>query len=286
MRRNNQNISFIIPAYNCEKTIVDSVKSIFDNNIVDGDEIVIVNDGSTDNTQRVIKTLIGKYDQVKLINHKHNKGGGSARNTAVENASNNLIFCLDSDNILKKDSISKLYNHLRSTNCDIASFETLHYFRETTKNIDHDWMFKYETYNKDNYLSTILVPGASGNYLFTKSSWLRSGRYPEYAGALDTWGFGLRQVMSGYTMSVLHNSSYYHRIGIDSYWVRQSRENNINMIATQLIIPYLSLFSRNSQKRIMSISQNNNWFANLDNHPITYSSKSFQDIIKAYFKGN
>ena len=48
------NISFIMPAYNCADTIEESVDSIFNGNFTDGDELIIVNDGSTDNTEKVL----------------------------------------------------------------------------------------------------------------------------------------------------------------------------------------------------------------------------------------
>ena len=50
MTGNNSKISFIIPAYNCADTLVESIESIFDGNFEDGDEVIIVNDASTDKT--------------------------------------------------------------------------------------------------------------------------------------------------------------------------------------------------------------------------------------------
>ena len=108
----NGNISFIIPAYNCERTISETIDSIL-KNIESKDEVVIVNDCSTDNTSHVIKQYADENSQIKIVEHPVNKGGAAARNTAVENASNELIFCLDSDNVLLDDTVPSRRPRLR-----------------------------------------------------------------------------------------------------------------------------------------------------------------------------
>ena len=57
MTSDNSKISFIIPAYNCADTIVESIDSIFNGNFEDGDEVIIVNDASTDKTWQIINDL-------------------------------------------------------------------------------------------------------------------------------------------------------------------------------------------------------------------------------------
>ncbi len=91
----SNNISFFIPAYNCAGTIEESVNSIIHGNFTEGDEIVIVDDGSSDNTWKVLNSLKNKYSNIKLFQHKNNMGGAVARNTAIKNCKNELLFCLD-----------------------------------------------------------------------------------------------------------------------------------------------------------------------------------------------
>jgi glycosyltransferase involved in cell wall biosynthesis len=88
------NISFFIPAYNCATTVAESVESIMADNFNDGDELIIVNDYASDNTAEVLLSLKAKYPLINIITHKRNKGGAAARNTAVENATNDLYFAL------------------------------------------------------------------------------------------------------------------------------------------------------------------------------------------------
>ncbi|MBC7401140.1 MAG: glycosyltransferase, partial [Mucilaginibacter sp.] len=71
------NISFFIPAYNCSDTITESVDSIMETNFMPGDELIIANDCSTDNTVDVLSILKIKYPVINILTHKRNKGGAA-----------------------------------------------------------------------------------------------------------------------------------------------------------------------------------------------------------------
>lgn len=239
VEKKSLNLSIIIPAFNCENTITETVESIIGKNLSEGDEIVIVDDASTDGTKLILDGYARKYGFVHIVSNGNNKGGAAARNTAVEHSKNELIFCLDSDNVLAGGSIERLKNCLVEQGADAASFQELHYFNNGISNVTHKWVFKVGQTNFSDALAGAVVPIASGNYMFTKDSWRRAGRYPEFAGALDAWGFGLRQLATGCKMVVLSDSFYYHRYGHESYWVRDLKNGKISLTALQIIIPYI-----------------------------------------------
>ena len=266
-------ISFIIPAYNCEKTVEESVASIFDGNIDQDDEIVIVNDGATDNTKSILDDLKKKHHEIKIFEHKHNKGGGAARNTAIENTRYPIIFCLDSDNLLETGLIGKLKKFLADSGIDVAAFQELFYFSKSKDSITHKWIYKEGLIGLADYLSGPIVPGASGNYMFTKESWVRAGRYPEFT-FLDTWGFGFRQMATNSKMAVMPESYYYHRYGHESYWIREAKKGKVSLNALQIIIPYLDLLSEKDVDYIMSKKGRANWFENLGERPIRLKDNS------------
>lgn len=266
------NVSFIMPAHNCEKTIQESVESIMKGNFIEGDELVIVNDGSTDNTENVLNSLKLKYPILKLFRHARNKGGATARNTAVENTKNQIIFCLDSDNILINGSVQKLKVFLEKSGADVASFESPYYFIDNKESVTHKWTYKNGTITLADYLSGPIVPGASGNYIFTKESWICAGGYPVFSSALDTWGFGFQQLATGSKMVVMPESYYYHRYGHESYWVRESKKGKISMTATKILIPFIDLINDIDVDYIMSRRGRNSWFTDLKKHPIRLKS--------------
>jgi glycosyltransferase involved in cell wall biosynthesis len=268
-------ISFIMPAYNCSKTITESIESIINGNFKQGDEIIICNDDSNDETVEILNALEVKYMDLIIINHSSNKGGGAARNTAVENSKNEIIFCLDSDNVLAHKSIPRLKEFFIHSGADVAAFQQVHYFLQSKESITHKWIYNEAFTTLADCLSQFIVPGASGNYMFSKSSWVKAGGYPEYAGALDTWGFGFRQIATGSKMIAMPNSYYYHRYGHESYWVRDSKsKGKISTAALEIILPYIDLILEDDVNFLFNTKSS--WFENLENRPIR---------LKDYSKG-
>lgn len=106
---NKKSISFIIPIYNSEKTIEDCIESIIKNKKKYDIEIVLINDGSTDNSENVCKKYLEKYKNniIKYYNFK-NQGVSSARNHGIELATKDWIFFIDSDDKLKENAIDYL----------------------------------------------------------------------------------------------------------------------------------------------------------------------------------
>lgn len=87
-------VSVVIPTYNREHTIQRAVSSAL-NQSLDNIEVIVVDDGSTDNTERIVKEF--DDDRLSYIRHDHNKGGSAARNTGISHASGEYIAFLDSD---------------------------------------------------------------------------------------------------------------------------------------------------------------------------------------------
>jgi glycosyltransferase involved in cell wall biosynthesis len=108
-------VSVIIPTYNAEKTIGDTLDSVF-NQTHKNLEIIIVNDGSTDGT---LKLLNSYRDKIKLITIE-NKGVSNARNIGLNYASGDYIQYLDSDDLLTPQKIEIQLKALKESDADIA----------------------------------------------------------------------------------------------------------------------------------------------------------------------
>ena len=100
-------ISVVVPCYNSSATISDCIKSLIQNTPKQT-EIVVVDDGSEDNSTELIETYIGR---VKLIEAKHG-GAAYARNVGIQNSSGDIIIFVDSDVIITEGSVSKLIEPL------------------------------------------------------------------------------------------------------------------------------------------------------------------------------
>ena len=259
-----------MPAYNCAGTITEAVDSIMATNFNTGDDLIITNDCSTDDTAIVLTLLQNKYPAIRVITHKRNKGGAAARNTCIENASHELLFCLDADNVLEKNSIKPLADFLKDQKADVASFQDIRYFAKTTDTVDEVWSFNNGVFTITDLLKGDLAPGASGNYLFTKASWLKANGYSEDLGALDTWSFGFKQLMAGCKMVVMPDSYYFHRRGHDSYYITDawSRRKSVSLRLIKLLINYIDRIHPDDVDYIFSKKGRYTWFENLHKRPI------------------
>ena len=88
-------VSIYIPAFNAEKTIEYSIKSI-QNQSLAFDEIIVVDDHSTDNTNEIVKN----FREIKLITNLENMGLGFNRNLAIKNCKNEIVAAIDADVVL------------------------------------------------------------------------------------------------------------------------------------------------------------------------------------------
>lgn len=115
----NIKVSIIVPAYNVENYIERTLISII-NQTFKYFELIVVNDGSTDNTPKIIEdTLVNSNINYNIIN-KSNGGVSTTRNVGIESAKGDYIFFLDGDDFIKEDCIEKLYTALISNECDAA----------------------------------------------------------------------------------------------------------------------------------------------------------------------
>lgn len=270
----NQKISFVIPAYNCAGTIEESVESIINGNFSNGDEIIIVNDYSTDNTTKILNRLKEKYKVICVIYNSENKGCPASRNIGISVAKNDLIFNLDSDNILVPGSIIKLKEYMLSKKADVAAFGALYYFQKDIEKISHKWIFPGGIMSLADFLAGPVNPGPAGNFLYTKKSWEEVGKYWEYGvGLHEAWGFSLKQLVLGSKFVVMPNSYYFHRYGHNSLFIRESKNEDGDILATKMIAPYLNLLDSVDARYISSEEGSKKWFTNLINRPIKLKDK-------------
>lgn len=117
-------ISVIIPCHNQGEYLEDCIDSVY-NQSVPAHEIIIVNDGSSDNTQEIaerymFKEFPGIESPVRVINQV-NKGLSSARNTGLMNATGAYILPLDADDVLKENALEVMTKIINETNSDIVA---------------------------------------------------------------------------------------------------------------------------------------------------------------------
>ena len=111
-------ISVIIPVYNVEKYLENSVKSVLAQTFGDF-EIIMVDDGSFDNSPAICDSLVEKDSRVRVI-HKKNEGVSVARNTGLDAVKGDYIFFMDSDDLITENCFDVLMTALKTNDADIA----------------------------------------------------------------------------------------------------------------------------------------------------------------------
>ncbi len=114
-------ISIIIPAYNVESYIEETILSV-KNQTLSNWELIVVDDGSTDNTYSVICKAVESIQQNVTILQQENRGQSAARNAGMEKASGVYIYFLDSDDRLTKNALSVLYTLAKQYELDAVFF--------------------------------------------------------------------------------------------------------------------------------------------------------------------
>ena len=120
----NELITIIINVYNNEKFIAKCIESVI-NQSYRNLEILIVNDGSTDNTLSICKGY--KDKRIKIIS-TDNLGLSLSRNIGIENSNGNYLYFVDSDDYIEKDTIEYLYNLCNKYDCNFSTCKALTIF--------------------------------------------------------------------------------------------------------------------------------------------------------------
>lgn len=159
-------ISVIIPVYNREKYIRNCLEILI-NQSYKNIEIIVVDDGSSDSSLRIVK----EYPQVKLIEHEVNKGQAAARNTGMKNSTGKYTHFMDDDDEINNTFYTNLLAAAEETNADMACCSYIY-----QKRMNKSQLFtkkKIYTSTKDKYLATYVGKnGFAWRYLF-KSSFLK-----------------------------------------------------------------------------------------------------------------
>lgn len=115
-------VSVIIPVYNVEKYLEECLDSVV-NQTLKEIEIICINDGSIDNSVKILEKYRNKYSNIKVINQK-NLGVGRARNVGVKLAKGEYIFFLDSDDYIEVDALEKCYIEAKQNKLDVVLIDS------------------------------------------------------------------------------------------------------------------------------------------------------------------
>lgn len=188
-------ISIIIPAYNSAKYISLAVKSVLNQTYQDF-ELLIIDDGSTDNTKEIIESF--KDKRIEYI-YQNNTGAASARNTGIKKAKGEYIAFLDADDRWKPD---KLARQIKEITCNPETAMIYSAIEIIYEEISDTKTVRFKKYNNNDFIKSLLVdPFKSiplpSTVLIKKSSLHKAGEFNSDYFTGEDWDLWLRVASFG-----------------------------------------------------------------------------------------
>lgn len=202
-------VSVIIPAYNSQQFIAQTLDSLLGQTLKDI-EVVIVNDGSTDNTQQIIDEYAEKYD-IFVPYEQENSGVSAARNFGLEKATGEYVVFLDADDYYSPESLEAFYNTAKKTNADIV-IGRLATFGENSDVHFNEFADKIAKMDSiDTFDKVLLWNFLVGNKCYKRERLIKSGiRFPAYR-YCEEGAFFMTYVYTGAKISGTFDSIMYYR---------------------------------------------------------------------------
>lgn len=217
-------ISVILPIYNSEKYIKKCLDSIV-NQLNFIYELVIINDGSTDNSINIIKRYQAKYKNIKLYNIK-NEGISNARNYGIEKVKSKYFIFVDSDDYISENLIQKLSNYLKE------DYDLIRYQAVMVNDINVEREFDTKFYGKYNGID-LLNAFCENNEIFGPP-WLYCYKKKVFEKNKLSYAYGKIQEDFGLTPLILSKSEKVLSINYVGYYYYKStnsimRNDNYNI---------------------------------------------------------
>jgi glycosyltransferase involved in cell wall biosynthesis len=197
-------VSIIITCYNYGRFVRDAIDGAL-NQSYDNVEVVVVNDGSTDDSHDVISTY---KDRIVYINQK-NQGAARARNTGILNSTGNFILCLDADDWVSETYVEDAINLIED---DYSIISPVAVFTDSELNATSEiWPSRYIIDTNGNTLNDIIfVNRANSCSLFSKKLWELSEKYDDIAPRGEDWLFWMSLLKLGCKIKYIAMSNTPH----------------------------------------------------------------------------
>lgn len=128
-------LSIIVPVYNVEQYLERCINSLLNQDLPYEDyEIILINDGSTDQSSEIARRIVSQYDNIFLI-EQENKGLSGARNSGMDVAKGEYLMFVDSDDMLFPNVISKIIKTAEDNDLDACAYRIIYYDAKGNKHL-------------------------------------------------------------------------------------------------------------------------------------------------------
>lgn len=201
-------VSVIVPVYNVEKYLDECLSSLV-NQTLSELEIIVVNDGTKDNSQSIIDHYVKQYPNKVVSLIKENGGLGDARNYGIPYAKGEYIGFVDSDDIVHLEMYEKMFNKAKLEDSDLVLCDLEYFYETSSEKMVKEGLVQIE--NIDVNKTVFLSPLFAWNKLYRKSLFIESGlKYP-----IGLWYEDIPVTVPFFTLakkiSYVHETLIYYR---------------------------------------------------------------------------
>lgn len=233
-------ISIIVPIYNVEKYLPKCIESIL-NQTYTNLEIILVDDGSLDNSSQICDEYAKRDKRIKVI-HQRNSGPGFTRNAGLDIYSGEFVMFIDPDDYISKDAVQVLYDRIVIDGSDMAVGKHTDVYDDGSCNGTYCSFMKNAVISKRDLFSMMgksnFIAVSSCAKLY-KRKIFDEIRYPKLKSAEDLWIF-TKVVDKCKTISIVDKTIYYYYQRSDSLVHKKSEQSkNDELEATLYTVQFL-----------------------------------------------
>lgn len=252
-------LTVVVPAYNAQDFLRKNLSSFCNSSILSDIDILIINDGSSDNTRYIAEEYMNEYPNSFRVINKENGGHGSGINVGIQNAQGRYFKVVDADDWVDAKAFEKLVQTLKTSRADVIYSGFLwaiekkvngkKYYRmkpeikEPFKGVIYEHLYEFDNISQQLYMKM--------HNMTIRTDILRSNniKIDEHCYYVDL-EFITYPIPYVQTIYFLKNTVYYYRVGSCSQSVNlkkmQSQEENYNKVLDSLLAFYTKLSSISS----------------------------------------
>lgn len=268
-------ISIIIPVYNVEKYLVQCLESII-NQTYKNFEVIIINDGSTDNSEKIIKSYQEKHSCIRYY-QQQNQGVSVARNLGLQKANGRYTIFIDPDDYLELNAFELMVNRAEIEDLDVVLIGYTEIYDDNIKGID---TYKFPSVDSEkiykgldimNMMLELQINGFSWDKMFKTSSLKQNNFIFEKDRYIQDWFPVFKQMQVADKVGFINKSLYNYR---------QRGSSTVHKRNEKYLIDYSHAVSQiiefsNTNKEILNISS-----------LTKFKIITFDNIIKMYVNFN
>lgn len=261
----NDLISIIVPVYNVSDYLKECIESIIRQTYTNL-EILLINDGSTDNSGQICDSYAKKYKRIKVI-HQANQGLSISRNNGIKLSKGKYLSFVDSDDIIDEKMIEILHKEIINNNCDISicKFQIFH-----NNYIPPKEYYKTKLMDKNEFLKKLMIDKEISSHACNKLC--KKNLFKEIK---FTEGKKYEDISTTYKLGLKLNKACY--IDIELYGYRVRNNSIINNLKKETLIDYIDMTNKRYEDLIQKKLELKSY---IDMNRINSTTRYFLEIIR------